>query len=57
VSKLEEVKERIRQLSPDDVAELRAWFIEFYDELWDRQIESDAKSGKLDRLVNEALRK
>jgi hypothetical protein len=32
---------------------LRAWFIEFYDELWDRQIESDAKSGKLDRLVNE----
>jgi hypothetical protein len=31
------------------------WFVEFDHVLWDRQIESDAKTGKLDRLVSEAL--
>ena len=54
MSELEELEKRIRKLSPQDLAEFRAWFAEFDHALWDRQIESDAKSGKLDRLVNEA---
>ena len=54
MSELEELEKRIRNLAPEDLAKFRAWFVEFDHVLWDRQIESDAKSGKLDRLVNEA---
>jgi hypothetical protein len=55
MSELEELEHRIRNLPPEDLAKFRAWFVEFDHVLWDRQIQSDAKSGKLDRLVNEAL--
>lgn len=54
MSELEELEKRIRKLSPQDLAKFRAWFSEFDHALWDRQVESDARSGKLDRLVNEA---
>ena len=54
MSELEELEKRIRNLAPEDLAKFRAWFVEFDHVLWDRQIESDAKSGKLDHLVNEA---
>jgi hypothetical protein len=55
MSELEELEKRIRKLSAPELARFRAWFTEFDHALWDRQIESDAKNGKLDRLVNEAL--
>jgi hypothetical protein len=55
MSELEELENRIRNLPPEDLAKFRAWFVEFDHVLWDRQIQTDAKSGKLDRLVNEAL--
>jgi hypothetical protein len=55
MSELEELENRIRNLSPEELAKFRAWFVEFDHVLWDRQIQSDSKSGKLDRLVNEAL--
>jgi hypothetical protein len=55
MSELEELENRIRNLAPEELAKFRAWFAEFDHVLWDRQIQSDAKSGKLDRLVNEAL--
>jgi hypothetical protein len=54
MSELEDLEKRIRSLGPADLAKFRAWFAEFDHALWDRQIESDAKTGKLDRLVNEA---
>lgn len=55
MSELEELEKRIRNLPPEELAKFRAWFIEFDHVLWDRQIQSDSKSGKLDRIVNEAL--
>jgi len=55
MSGLEELENRIRNLPPADLAKFRAWFVEFDHVLWDRQIQSDVRSGKLDRLVNEAL--
>jgi len=55
MSELEELENRIRNLPPEDLAKFRAWFVEFDHVLWDRQIQSDSKSGKLDQLVNEAL--
>ena len=55
MSELEDIEKRIRNLAPEDLAKFRAWFVEFDHALWDRQIESDTKSGKLDHLVTEAL--
>jgi len=55
MSELEEIEQRIRKLPPDQLAQFRAWFIEFDHVLWDRQIEADSTSGKLDKLAAEAL--
>jgi hypothetical protein len=54
--KVEELEEEIRQLSPDQLREFRAWYEKFDSDAWDDQIEKDAKSGKLDELANQALR-
>ena len=55
VSKVEEIGKKIQQLSPSELAEFCHWFAEFDAELWDRQIETDAKEGKLDRFGKAAL--
>jgi hypothetical protein len=52
--KIEEIAEQIRQLSREELAELRSWFLEQDWKAWDAQIESDSESRKLDRLVSEA---
>ena len=55
MSELEKLAERIEKLSPQELKKFRAWFAEFDAHLWDRQIEADAKAGKLDGLISEAL--
>ena len=54
MSELEELEKRIRNLSRGELAKFRSWFVEFDHLMWDKQIEADAKAGKLDHLVNEA---
>ena len=54
MSELEKLEQEILQLSPGDLAKLRAWFIELDHHLWDKQIEGDVAAGKLDRLIAEA---
>jgi hypothetical protein len=56
VSKFESLEKQIQQLSPAELAEFRRWFAEFDAHLWDRQLEADAKAGKLDSLAEKALR-
>ena len=51
---LEQLEQQVLQLSSEDLAEFRAWFLELDQQLWDKQLEADARAGKLDRLVNEA---
>jgi hypothetical protein len=53
---VENIERQIQQLSADELAEFRLWFAEFDAELWDRQLDSDVPSGKLDALAREALR-
>jgi len=55
MSEVEPLEERIVKLAPRDLARFRAWFVEFDARVWDDQIEADAKAGKLDHLVAEAL--
>lgn len=54
MTRVEQLEEQIQQLSPAEFAELRTWLAERDWEEWDKQIEQDAASGKLDRLFAEA---
>jgi len=56
MSKVESIEQQIKALSPDELAQLRAWFLEFDWALWDRQFERDVAAGKLDALAEKALR-
>ena len=55
MSKVEALEKRVSALSPEELAEFRRWFAEFDAAAWDRQIERDAKAGKLDALADEAV--
>ncbi|MDI9637579.1 hypothetical protein [Geitlerinema calcuttense] len=49
-----EIESAIRQLSEGEVRDLAKWLQDYLDEMWDRQIEADMASGKLDRLIAQA---
>ncbi len=51
---VEDLKKAVASLSPEKLAKFRAWFAAFDAKLWDQQFEDDAKSGKLDKLVEES---
>ena len=55
MSEVEQLERRIENLTPQELAMFRAWFVEFEARAWDQQIEADAKAGKLDGLIAEAL--
>jgi hypothetical protein len=55
MSRVIEIEKAIRELPAKDLAELRRWFAEFDADQWDRQIERDAATGRLDRLAEEAI--
>ena len=50
MTKLQLLEEEIKKLSPEELAQLRDWFLELDAQQWDREIERDAASGKLDKL-------
>ena len=53
---VEELEKAVAELPPDKLAKFEAWFEKFAADAWDRQIEQDAKSGKLDKLAEESLK-
>ena len=55
LSEVDQLERRIENLAPQELAKFRAWFVEFDARVWDKQIEADAKVGKLGGLVAEAL--
>jgi hypothetical protein len=56
MGKIENIERQIKALSPEELAQFRAWFLEFDWTVWDRQLEADIQAGKLDRLAQEARR-
>jgi hypothetical protein len=48
------LEEAVQALPPSALAEFRRWFTEFDSAAWDRQLDVDAMSGKLDALLAEA---
>lgn len=50
---ISEIEQAITELSPEELNRFHAWFEEYYAQVWDKQIEEDAKSGRLDKLIAE----
>lgn len=55
MSEVEQIESRIKNLSPEELAKLRALFAEFDAQGWDRQIEADSAAGKLDRFIEDSV--
>lgn len=53
--KLAQIEDAVVHLSSDDYRRFYDWFVELDHEKWDRQIEEDAATGRLDSLADEAL--
>lgn len=53
--KVDEIKAAIEALQEEDYVQLRRWFSEKDWQKWDKQIEADSGSGKLDFLIEEAF--
>lgn len=53
---VDEISGAVRRLPKKELARFRKWFAEYDAAVWDRQLESDAKAGKLDALIREARR-
>jgi lysyl-tRNA synthetase class I len=55
MSKVENIEREIQKLAPSELEAFRRWFREYDSDEWDRQIDEDARAGKLDKLAEEAL--
>jgi hypothetical protein len=49
-----QIETAIRQLPPNEFAELSDWFEEYEAEIWDNRIGADLAAGKLDEFISEA---
>ncbi len=52
---VKEIEKAIAELPPQKLSILRAWFEKFDAAIWDKQIETDVKAGKLDTMATKAL--
>jgi hypothetical protein len=56
MSDVEKLERQVKDLSPEELAAFRKWFLAYDWEVWDRQLEQDVAAGKLDALAEKALR-
>jgi hypothetical protein len=54
MTKIEELEIAVTSLPAEEYSQFRRWFFDCDWEKWDREIEADAESGKLDFLLQEA---
>jgi hypothetical protein len=50
----QELKTTVSKLSPDQLLQFAEWFEEFLADQWDKKIESDIATGRLDALGEQA---
>jgi hypothetical protein len=53
---VQQIESAISELNREELDRLSEWFEEYKADLWDRQIEADAKAGRLDALADAADR-
>jgi hypothetical protein len=54
MSTVAEIESAIKNLKPQEIYKVGDLVDELREDLWDKQIEADAKAGKLDKLMEEA---
>ena len=52
---VQEIELAVSRLPLEELTHFREWFDEFEAKVWDKQFEADARSGKLDKLANQAI--
>ena len=52
---MKELQKAISELPEGAYGSFRDWFIERDWAIWDKQIEADSESGKLDHLIDQAI--
>ncbi len=50
---VQDIEQAIRQLPSPEVEKLTVWLNDYHHQLWDKQIEDDLDSGRLDALLAE----
>ena len=55
MTNIQRLEKEISRLQPSELAEFRAWFEQFDAKVWDKEIESDAGSGRLDKVSKQAI--
>jgi hypothetical protein len=53
MDKVESLEEQVQALTPSELAQFRAWFLEFDWTRWDAHVEQDVASGRLTAIVHE----
>jgi len=53
--KVEKLENEVQQLNPDELAAFRDWFRRYDSDEWDKEIERDVSTGRLDKLAEEAV--
>ena len=56
MNKVQELEKVVDTLSEDEFDQFRRWIMDRDFAKWDKQIEEDSTSGKLDFLIEEALK-
>jgi hypothetical protein len=56
MTKVDQIEDQVKTLSPEELSAFREWFAEYDAEAWDRQFAADVNAGKLDGLAERALR-
>jgi hypothetical protein len=51
---IQDIESAVSGLSAEDLAAFAQWFENFVADGWDKQIEADARAGKLDHLAKRA---
>jgi hypothetical protein len=51
--RIQELETAIKKLSVKELAILTTWLIDYHEQIWDRQIEEELDSGKIDQLLDE----
>ncbi|MBI4378674.1 MAG: hypothetical protein HY578_06230 [Nitrospinae bacterium] len=52
---VQDIEREVSSLPLKELAEFRAWFEEFDAQVWDKQFEEDARSGRLDKVAKKAI--
>ena len=48
-----DLEKTVEQLPPSELEKFTEWFENFISDQWDKQMESDIKTGKLDKLASQ----